>query len=218
MGMYPVAYYDLSVAGVPVHSTAFRPIDGTALAANPFRVFTSLLRLELIEDPALREQAAQILARRRIFTDAALALVEQAERDGCLPSIVIPVHFGGLACDLVPMRALANSALAGTAPATRVVAAGDEAVAQGNGAAAIVPYRQALGLNPNESALWLKIGLLQAERAEATAGQPSATLQVVSENMRTRPLADGGMIEIRTTPMLPGFGHCIATGRLGPWS
>lgn len=25
MGMYPVSYYDLSQAGVPVHSTAFRP-------------------------------------------------------------------------------------------------------------------------------------------------------------------------------------------------
>ncbi|MDA4629856.1 DUF1338 family protein, partial [Escherichia coli] len=25
MGMYPVGYYDLSEAGVPVHSTAFRP-------------------------------------------------------------------------------------------------------------------------------------------------------------------------------------------------
>src|SRR5690606_17791856 len=47
MGMSPVGYYDLSVAGVPVHSTAFRPIDDQALARNPFRVFTSLLRLEL---------------------------------------------------------------------------------------------------------------------------------------------------------------------------
>ena len=31
MGMYPVSYYDLSLAGVPVHSTAFRPIDDAAL-------------------------------------------------------------------------------------------------------------------------------------------------------------------------------------------
>lgn len=44
MGMYPVSYYDLSQAGVPVHSTAFRPIDDAALARNPFRIFTSLLR------------------------------------------------------------------------------------------------------------------------------------------------------------------------------
>jgi len=32
---------------VPVHSTAFRPVDDTALRRNPFRVFTSLLRPEL---------------------------------------------------------------------------------------------------------------------------------------------------------------------------
>ena len=56
MGMEPVGYYDLSVAGVPVHSTAFRPVTDAALLANPFRVFTSLLRLELIADAALRER------------------------------------------------------------------------------------------------------------------------------------------------------------------
>lgn len=38
MGMYPVSYYDLSQAGVPVHSTTFRPIDDASLARNPFRV------------------------------------------------------------------------------------------------------------------------------------------------------------------------------------
>ncbi|WP_225765103.1 VOC family protein [Stenotrophomonas sp. Marseille-Q4652] len=84
MGMHPVGYYDLSVAGVPVHSTAFRPLDADALNRNPFRVFCSLLRLELIEDAALREQAAAILARRQIFTPGALALIEQCERDGGL--------------------------------------------------------------------------------------------------------------------------------------
>jgi len=84
MGMYPIGYYDLSVAGVPVHSTAFRPRTAQALARNPFRVFTSLLRLELIENAALREQSAAILAKRRIFTDTALALIAQAERDGGL--------------------------------------------------------------------------------------------------------------------------------------
>ncbi len=68
MGMAPVGYYDLAAAGVPVHSTAFRPIDSEALAINPFRLFTSLLRLELIEDEDLRERAAAILAERDIFT------------------------------------------------------------------------------------------------------------------------------------------------------
>ncbi|MBS6057169.1 MAG: VOC family protein [Pantoea sp.] len=37
MGMYPVGYYDLAPAGVPVHSTAFRPHEGDALRRNPFR-------------------------------------------------------------------------------------------------------------------------------------------------------------------------------------
>ena len=84
MGMEPVGYYDLSVAGVPVHSTAFRPVNDAALLANPFRVFTSLLRLELIADPALRQQASDILARRNIFAPEALALIARAEADGGL--------------------------------------------------------------------------------------------------------------------------------------
>lgn len=79
MGMQPVGYYDLSVAGVPVHSTAFRPVDPTALAANPFRVFTSLLRLDLVQDKSLRAAAERILANRQIFTPAALALTERCE-------------------------------------------------------------------------------------------------------------------------------------------
>jgi uncharacterized glyoxalase superfamily metalloenzyme YdcJ len=84
MGMLPVGYYDLSVAGVPVHSTAFRPVDDAALRRNPFRVFTSLLRLELIEDPAVRKEAAQILQKRQIFTPRALALTAQFEAEGGL--------------------------------------------------------------------------------------------------------------------------------------
>ena len=84
MGMVPVGYYDLSVAGIPVHSTAFRPVSDAALARNPFRVFTSLLRLELVADTTLREAARAILARRRIFTDGALALIDRAEREGGL--------------------------------------------------------------------------------------------------------------------------------------
>lgn len=87
MGMLPVGYYDLSVAGVPVHSTAFRPVDDAALARNPFRVFTSLLRLELIEDPAVRQEAAQILQKRQIFTPRALALTARFEAEGGLTTV-----------------------------------------------------------------------------------------------------------------------------------
>lgn len=83
MGMYPVSYYDLSQAGVPVHSTAFRPVEDAALARNPFRVFTSLLRLELIENHALREKAANILAKRDIFTPRCRELIALHEEQGC---------------------------------------------------------------------------------------------------------------------------------------
>jgi len=84
MGMFPVGYYDLSTAGVPVHSTAFRPIEDESLKRNPFRVFTSLLRLDLIADEQLRAEAAAGLAERRIFTDGAISLVEKAESEGGL--------------------------------------------------------------------------------------------------------------------------------------
>ena len=71
MGMLPVGYYDLSTAGVPVHSTAFRPVGDAALKKNPFRVFTSLLRLDLIADEKLRADAkSHSVDRRQIFTDA----------------------------------------------------------------------------------------------------------------------------------------------------
>ena len=84
MGMHPVGYYDLSVAGIPVHSTAFRPINDEALRRNPFRVFTSLLRLELIEDEGLRAEATAILAARKILTPRAIELVAAYERQGSL--------------------------------------------------------------------------------------------------------------------------------------
>ncbi len=82
MGMVPVSYYDLSEAGVPVHSTAFRPVDDAALSRNPFRIFTSLLRPELIEDADLRERAMAILAKRDIFTPGCRALLAEYEQQG----------------------------------------------------------------------------------------------------------------------------------------
>lgn len=84
MGMVPVGYYDLSMAGVPVHSTVFRPVGADALRRNPFRVFTSLLRLELIEDGGVRAAAAGILSARRIFTPRVLELVTASEALGGL--------------------------------------------------------------------------------------------------------------------------------------
>lgn len=86
MGMYPVGYYDLTPAGVPVHSTAFRAVTTEALNISPFRVFTSLLRLELIEDESLRSKAKQALGNRNIFTDRAIELIETFEKQGGLTS------------------------------------------------------------------------------------------------------------------------------------
>ncbi|WP_168416128.1 2-oxoadipate dioxygenase/decarboxylase HglS [Erwinia amylovora] len=84
MGMSPVGYYDLSAAGVPVHSTAFRPVTDRALQINPFRVFTSLLRLELIDDAALRQRAGEILAQRDIFTPRLRELLALWQQQGGL--------------------------------------------------------------------------------------------------------------------------------------
>lgn len=47
-------------------------------------------------------------ATRNLSVAALTVKLEQAERDGTLPAIVIPVHFAGLACDLAPMRDLAD--------------------------------------------------------------------------------------------------------------
>ncbi|MBR9825661.1 MAG: VOC family protein [Alphaproteobacteria bacterium] len=84
LGMEAVGYYDLSVAGIPVHSTAFRPTSPHALARNPFRVFTSLLRLDLIASDELRAKAQSLLQARSIFTPLALDLCSRAEQIGGL--------------------------------------------------------------------------------------------------------------------------------------
>ncbi|KAF3483618.1 uncharacterized protein GIQ15_02942 [Arthroderma uncinatum] len=80
-GMYPVGYYDLSVAGLPLHATAFRPTDAETLERNPFRVFTTLFRPDLLRKEA-RDLAKDILSKRNIFPDRLLALLEEAERKG----------------------------------------------------------------------------------------------------------------------------------------
>lgn len=84
MGMHPVGYYDLAPAGVPVHSTAFRALDSHALHKSPFRVFTSLLRLDLIADEALKQEATATLAQRQIFTAGVIELIEVFEAQGGL--------------------------------------------------------------------------------------------------------------------------------------
>jgi uncharacterized glyoxalase superfamily metalloenzyme YdcJ len=81
--MQAVGYYDLSVVGFPLHATAFRPLDLTAISCNPFRVFTTLLRHDLLTTET-QELASTILARRRLFSDRLLKLIDKWEAEGPL--------------------------------------------------------------------------------------------------------------------------------------
>lgn len=83
MGMYPVGYYDLSLAGFPMHATAFRPTTQDALAAHPFRVFTTVLRMDLLTSKT-RTLAKKALNQRNIFTFRLLALLDSVELKGSL--------------------------------------------------------------------------------------------------------------------------------------
>ena len=83
LGMYPVGYYDLSVVGFPLHATAFRPITTRALAKNPFRVFTTLLRPDHLSAEVGKVAMAAVL-KRNIFTDRLLQLIAQVEETGSL--------------------------------------------------------------------------------------------------------------------------------------
>ncbi|KAF2749380.1 DUF1338-domain-containing protein [Sporormia fimetaria CBS 119925] len=65
MGMHPVGYYDLKMVRFPLHGTAFRPTSEEALRKNPFRVFTTVLRPELISSAETRELAMRILRNRK---------------------------------------------------------------------------------------------------------------------------------------------------------
>nr|ODN89332.1 hypothetical protein L204_06270 [Cryptococcus depauperatus CBS 7855] len=82
LGMFPVGYYDLSTSDVPVHATAFRPVDSKSLDKHPFRVFTSLLRPELILDDELRDTVQEILDGRDIFHPKVKAVIAKAESEG----------------------------------------------------------------------------------------------------------------------------------------
>jgi len=82
-GMFPVGYYDLREAGFPLHATAFRPITTEALAKNPFRVFTTLLRKDLLSE-GVQKLASSILSRRQLFTSRLLELIDIAEATSSL--------------------------------------------------------------------------------------------------------------------------------------
>ncbi|KAM0718505.1 hypothetical protein Q7P37_005575 [Cladosporium fusiforme] len=82
MNMLPTGYYNLASANVPVHATAFRPHKGSELAENPFRMFVSLLRLDLIQSKELRQQVQSTLSHRQIFSDRMFQLLERHDQNG----------------------------------------------------------------------------------------------------------------------------------------
>jgi uncharacterized glyoxalase superfamily metalloenzyme YdcJ len=89
MGMHAVGCYDLRDAGpapLPVVSTAFRPIDEDELAANPFRVFTSVLIPEdrRFFDADLGARVTTFLAGRELFPPELLDLADRAATEGGL--------------------------------------------------------------------------------------------------------------------------------------
>jgi uncharacterized glyoxalase superfamily metalloenzyme YdcJ len=84
MEMHPVGYYDLAAAGLPVHSTAFRPISTSELEKNAFRLFTSLVRLDQITSDGLRSDIEKLVSKRQIISSKTLELIQKAERNGGL--------------------------------------------------------------------------------------------------------------------------------------
>jgi uncharacterized glyoxalase superfamily metalloenzyme YdcJ len=66
-------------------STAFRPVDDSELARNPFRVFTSMLatRDRRFFDVELRRRVEGFVARRQLFDPALLTRARVIAADGC---------------------------------------------------------------------------------------------------------------------------------------
>ena len=90
LGMYPCGFYDLRDAHprpIPVVSTAYRPVDRDELAANPFRVFTSMLVPEdrRFFDEDLERRLRSFLEARTLFPDELLLLADQATGNQGLP-------------------------------------------------------------------------------------------------------------------------------------
>lgn len=89
-GMEPVGFYDLrgtAATTLPIVSTAFRPTGREDLAANPFRVFTSVLVTDdrRYFDAELQAELDAFLGQRELFGAELLALAETAEVGGGLP-------------------------------------------------------------------------------------------------------------------------------------
>jgi uncharacterized glyoxalase superfamily metalloenzyme YdcJ len=87
LGMFPVEYYDLAAAGLPVHSTAFRPIASEAIERSPFRLFVSLVRLDQIASPALQSEVERLTRERSVMSPVVLRYIERAEHQSGLTEL-----------------------------------------------------------------------------------------------------------------------------------
>lgn len=95
-----------ATAGLHIGCLALNAGPGTAVWTSPNSFVASSnaalycgADVDFVDiDPVTRNMCVRALAQK----------LEKAEHENRLPSIVIPVHFGGLACDLAPMRALAD--------------------------------------------------------------------------------------------------------------
>jgi uncharacterized glyoxalase superfamily metalloenzyme YdcJ len=91
LGMVPCGFYDLrdaAPAPIPVVSTAFRPVEPGELAANPFRVFASMLVPEdrRFFDADLTVRLHEFLDARELFPEELLELADTAMEYGELSS------------------------------------------------------------------------------------------------------------------------------------
>ncbi len=83
LGMEPVGFYDLRDAKpnpIPVVSTAFRPLDRSELARNPFRVFTSMLVPEdrRFFSEELEARLLSFIGARTLFSAELLEIADRA--------------------------------------------------------------------------------------------------------------------------------------------
>jgi uncharacterized glyoxalase superfamily metalloenzyme YdcJ len=89
LGMFPCGFYDLrdaAPAPIPVVSTAFRPLDRAELAANPFRVFTSMLVTSdrrFFDEPT-QQRLERFIGGRTLFGAELLELADGAAEHGGL--------------------------------------------------------------------------------------------------------------------------------------
>lgn len=65
-----------------MHATCFRPTKAASLERNRFRVFTTLLRPDLLKDVESRDLALDLLSKRNIFSAKLMSLLNVAESQG----------------------------------------------------------------------------------------------------------------------------------------